>query len=329
MPPLLESLMTTTATSKFRSFNLTLPSLVSLPGGRPPNVAQYLLQSQTPGGVIPAAPVTIVSPSVTSGLRVATVPTLSTAPTLSGTSSLNLPNVRPTATPMSVPPALFKSASNDSVDVAFQQEASAAYSTFITGICHAIAVAHDTWRATAFIGGATIMGPNVNGASIAGPALSSQFVVVNAPPATALWGSAATATQPIADGLAGAWLMWAQSVRVPGLPWYPQFAAYPAPVAPPTPNVPCPLAMLTSNQSILMEGPLATAMTQRVTQAAPYGTQVIQAVAAGFAAAVAVWITSQSITNAMGQGAVPTFAPPYVPVAPVVGAVLPGLHFVA
>jgi hypothetical protein len=42
---------------------------------------------------------------------------------------------------------------------------------------------------------------------------------------------------------------------------------------------------------------------------------------------VQVWLVSTMVTNVMGQGPIPTFAPPYVPVGPVVGGIgvqLPG-----
>ena len=47
-------------------------------------------------------------------------------------------------------------------------------------------------------------------------------------------------TNAIANVIGTAWLAYTATIKVPGLPWYPAFAAFPSPVAPPTPNVPMP-----------------------------------------------------------------------------------------
>ena len=49
-----------------------------------------------------------------------------------------------------------------------------------------------------------------------------------------------------AQGISTNFAAWQNGVTVPGLPWYPTFAAVPGPVAPPTPNVPVPLVALAS-----------------------------------------------------------------------------------
>lgn len=308
--------MTTLAVTKFRSFGLTLPSFVSFPTGRPPNVAQYLVQSQLPGILIAPAPLSPVpSPSLPTGLKVVGLPTLQVA--------------RPTATPLSVPPALFKSASNDRVDVSFQQEASDAYSNYISAACHAIATAHEMWRTAACISNAIIMGPNVTGGSIMGPPLLPNIVANLLPQQTALWGVAGTFTQAIANAISAAWQQWASAASIPGMPWYPAFAAFPGPMAPPTPNVPCPVVAL-AGSSLLTSTILAQSMSQRLTQAQPYSTQLFQSIAEGFSTAVSTWMQGQQITGALGSGPVPTFAPPYVPVGSVVsGTIAQGPHFIA
>ena len=47
--------------------------------------------------------------------------------------------------------------------------------------------------------------------------------------------------------------------------------------------------------------------------------ELFEAVAFGFERAFQVWVPSQMVMNVMGTGPVPAFAPPYVPVGPVVG----------
>ncbi|MBL8485091.1 MAG: hypothetical protein JNJ60_23045, partial [Rhodocyclaceae bacterium] len=49
------------------------------------------------------------------------------------------------------------------------------------------------------------------------------------------------------------------------------------------------------------------------------GTDLAVAVAAGFEKAAIPWLGGTIVRNVLGSGPVPTFAPPYVPVGPVVG----------
>ena len=56
-------------------------------------------------------------------------------------------------------------------------------------------------------------------------------------------------------------------------------------------------------------------------------SELFEAVAFGFEKAFQVWVPSQMVMSVMGTGPVPCFAPPYVPVGPVVGGTgtqLPG-----
>jgi len=59
-------------------------------------------------------------------------------------------------------------------------------------------------------------------------------------------------------------------------------------------------------------------MTRRFGGATPLSTPFFDAIAAGFDAVVSLWLPAQQVTNVLGKGPVPTFAPPYVPVGPVV-----------
>lgn len=48
---------------------------------------------------------------------------------------------------------------------------------------------------------------------------------------------------------------------------------------------------------------------------------VYESIAEAFEQAVQTWSVTSMVTNVLGTGPVPTFAPPYVPVGPVVGGV--------
>lgn len=144
----------------------------------------------------------------------------------------------------------------------------------------------------------------------------------------------AGAPQDVVEGFMGAvaesWNSWAGSVRVPGLPWYPSFAAVPSPVAPPTPNIPSPLVALTQNRAPLEPLTLAAAIKGRIRDAAswPGGNNGIDEFCRWLNAGFITWLPKAKVQGVLGTGPVPSFAPPYVPVGPVVGghnAATPGI----
>jgi hypothetical protein len=312
VPPLFEALFVDTVKTRFRSFNLTLPTVAST--GRPANIGQFLAK----------APITSASGS--SAARPAAVVGTSTLVPKLGISA-PAPKPTPTVTPMSVPPGLFRAASNEKADVDFQIESNNEVSSYIDKICHAIVGAHDNWRYTAHFTGVQVNAIMAMGGSIRGPLLSQNMMMYG--PQTGLWGNAAAYTRAIADGLATCWREWEQSVRVPGLPWYPAFATFPMPSAPPTPNVPTPMSMLLWSPEPLLPATIATTITRKFGLPGPYSNELFTSIATGFSTAVARWFPMQLVTQVMGKGPVPTYAPPYVPVGPVVagGIIEASPHF--
>jgi hypothetical protein len=131
----------------------------------------------------------------------------------------------------------------------------------------------------------------------------------------------------LADGIWMSWKQWADGVRIPSLPWYPAFAAWPSPVAPPTPNVPTPLALCVSSGLAAMSGPvLARTITARLEAAAgpdagAGAEEDIRRLAAAVSAAFQTWVAMATVTMALGAGRA-AVAPPFVPVRPVLGSVV-------
>jgi hypothetical protein len=123
----------------------------------------------------------------------------------------------------------------------------------------------------------------------------------------------------IGNSLGAGWLQFTSSISVPGLPWYPAFAAMPAPVAPPLPNVPCPLVALTMSRAQLGATMLKTTMAAQ--SSVPDHQALFGAIAEAFSKVLDLWLASTLVTNVLGTGPVPSFAPPYVPVGPVIGGV--------
>lgn len=158
------------------------------------------------------------------------------------------------------------------------------------------------WRSQAVLKNVVVNGVNANGGSVTGPALQpliEQTMLEAGIPGAVSRGFAA----PVSN----AWNTWAASLRVPGLAWYPSFACFDGPVAPPTPNVPTPLAALGGNP-----GPLSASSLKAAIKAALH-TQDRDALAAidgfadDFAAGFSKYRSSAMVTKVMGGGPVPGF----------------------
>lgn len=185
---------------------------------------------------------------------------------------------------------------------------------YLPGITKAIALAFASWQAGATLTGVQIMAVTATGGKLSGPPLEG-LIKASAPAGHAVLNNA------IAAGVHNQMKQFEQGVKVPGLPWYPTFAAFPGPVAPPMPNAPTPLMTIAAGGAAALKGDqVRNAIVQKLPTPRPPGSeQVAGAVAAALEAAVVMWLASTMVTNVMGSGSVPTFAPPYVPVGPVVG----------
>lgn len=119
-------------------------------------------------------------------------------------------------------------------------------------------------------------------------------------------------------------------VTIPGLPWYPAFAAFPAPAAPPMPNTPWPLIACPSTglPSITVPKKLQDAMCDALSGSIKQNSNdefyktVFEAIATALSLGFTVWIASQTVTNVIGSGQVPSFVPP--PTGPIPGPVVNG-----
>jgi len=130
----------------------------------------------------------------------------------------------------------------------------------------------------------------------------------------------------VAKGVSKQWKSWQGKVMVPGLPWYPAFIAFPGPMAPPMPNIPmplivCPSAMMAdmavpSNLAKAMDDALDSSMKDKDKdkQYEALHDAIATVVSLGFL----LWLPTQLCNIVMGKGPIPSFAPPFVPVGPVV-----------
>ena len=112
------------------------------------------------------------------------------------------------------------------------------------------------------------------------------------------------------------------SLRVPGLPRYPTFEAVRMPVAPPTANSPSPLTALSCNHlDGLRPQQLGQALNAAFGVVQEYSDKLFAALAEGFWSAFDLWRSQTLVTNVIGTGPVPGYAPPIVPQGRVAGGV--------
>lgn len=305
MPPLIKAVMLEAAKTRYRTFNFKLDSVVpstvagSPAGGMPSNLG-YAAGSAAKKAVA-------VKPG---GM------TFAGAGSSSSSTSASSGGAPQQGTPMPFPPALVREASTDKRDVDHQKFVHDEISTFLDRIFDAIVRAHTEWKQQARLADVRIEAILAIGGRIDGPSLESWIKAYG--PQTGYFNGATNATNAIAAGLAREFGEWQRHTSVPGLPWYPAFAAFPGPMTPPMPNVPTPLVALKSAYLLLPQN-LQAAMQQRQSGGVTWPDKLYDAVAHGFLAGFAMWVPSQQVMMVMGKGPVPTFAPPYVPVGPVRG----------
>lgn len=217
------------------------------------------------------------------------------------------------------PSKLFVPASNNKYHVDTVAQISAKFEAYLDGICAAIAAAWSQFQSSATLGGVVVNAVTASGGVLVGPPLTP-LILAKGPKATP---QELKYTKTIAQVIGQQWTLWQTSVKVTGLPWYPPFAALPSPVAPPTPNTPVPLAAIGSAGASQMAAPQLRQLliAQHADPAALHHKELFGAVAQAVGTTFQQWLGTTQVTNVLGAGPVPTFAPPFVPVGPVVGGV--------
>jgi hypothetical protein len=187
------------------------------------------------------------------------------------------------------------------------------YFNYLDAVCSALAQAFEIWRSSASLTGVVINGPIATGGKLSGPALEG--LIRNFAPG----GSWAPYSRAIATGVHNQMRSFEKSAAVPALPLFPAFAAMPTWSAPPMRSVPTALMSICSTAQVQLEparlysGILAKAPKPKPTSF----DHVATAVAEALGGTVRIWLRTTMVVALNGSGAVPNFAPPYVPVAPV------------
>jgi hypothetical protein len=227
------------------------------------------------------------------------------------------PNEKVT-TPATTAPPLFIAASMNKYHTDTQKKLTADFGGFIDGACDAICGAWGQWQTAATMVGIVINAVTAMGGQIVGPPWTP-LLLAQLPKSTPMQ---LKYSNVIANVLGTAWLTFTSTVKVTGMPWYPAFAAVPSPVAPPVPNVPCPFAALTQVPVSISANVLKMQMVGQLGDPkAQYHQELFDAISDAFEKTYNLWKVSTMVTNVLGTGPVPTFAPPYVPVGPVVGGI--------
>ena len=116
------------------------------------------------------------------------------------------------------------------------------------------------------------------------------------------------------------WEKWAKSFYIPALPIFPSFAAFSGPAAPPTPSIPIQLTAAVYDRSSLKADAIKKEILDRLGMFRENleAQRSVERFAEWLDNSFTVAISRTQIINLMGRGQVPTFAPPLVPVGPVV-----------
>jgi hypothetical protein len=177
----------------------------------------------------------------------------------------------------------------------------------------------DEWKATAFFSGLLVNGVTATGTPgcLTGPTLVP-FMLARL---SGLIGDDRAIANAAVEGIAKNFEAWQEGVTVPALPWYPAFAAVAAPMAPPTPNAPSLFAALTSagtggmTNAASLQAAMAAAADPSVRQ---QGASTFSLIASVVSAQFQLKVLMAPVKGVLGSGPVPTFAPPMIPVGPVV-----------
>jgi hypothetical protein len=200
------------------------------------------------------------------------------------------------------------------------------FKDFMEAMLDAVQFAHTKWKTTsAKFDGLQVMAVCAIGQAgcLKGDALESD--IKSAPSCSSFDGNMKKHRDAVAKGVSKCFKDWQDNVMVPGLPWYPAFAAFPSAMAPPMPNVPMPLIACISSKmtSIIMPDDMTSAMDDALDgklkdmdKDKQYHS-MHKAIATVLALAFLMWLPAKQVMLVMGKGPIPTFAPPYVPVGPV------------
>lgn len=178
------------------------------------------------------------------------------------------------------------------------------------------------WIIASYVQGGWVRGPNAE--LTPGSLKSTVDVEQRLAQALTVARVPAPIAQVLARELGGAWRAWADGFRLTLAGAYPTLAAVPGPMAPPTPAVGAfPISRGASTGEIgLSAAMLSPRLVSTLRPLAGRDTAGLD----GAVTELSSWVESSfrdwkqtaQVVGVMGKGPIPSFAPPYVPVGPVV-----------
>lgn len=210
-------------------------------------------------------------------------------------------------------PPLFQPASLNKYHTDTQKMHIAKIGAFIDKTCSAICGAWGQWQSMATMVGIVVAGPVASVGQIVGPPLGP-LILANNPPMSSPMEM--KYTNAISNAISTGWLAFTATVKIPGMPFWPAYAAVPTPVAPPMPNVPIPFAALTQVPVTISANMLKMQMVGLLADPmAPFNQQLFEAIATAFEQCYDLWKVSTMVNNVL---AIATGGTPISPI-PAVG----------
>jgi hypothetical protein len=193
-------------------------------------------------------------------------------------------------------PPLFQPASLVKQHTDTQKMMIAKVGGFIDKTCSAICSAWSQWQQTATFSGFVVIGPMVTVGMLMAPPMGP-LILAGMPMTTPMNAKFSAA---IANTIGDAFTAWSLSVKCPGLPFYPAYAAVAVPVAPPMPNVPFPLVMFTSAQNLVSNNVMKPQMIAALADPqAPFHPQLFESIATAVETCFTTWLASTMVNNVM------------------------------
>ncbi len=213
-------------------------------------------------------------------------------------------------------PPLFQPASMNKYHTDAQKMHIAKYGEFIDGVCDAICQAWSQWQNVASMTGIMVNAVTATLGQVIGPPWTP-IILAQGPKSSPMQMKYLNA---VANVIGPAWMSYTATIKIPGLPFYPVFAVCPSPVAPPTPNVPFPVAALTQVTASITPGVMKTQMVAQLADPqAPYHQELFQSICDAFDQMFKLWQASTMVTNVLGTGPVPSMTLPVPVPGPVTG----------
>jgi hypothetical protein len=168
---------------------------------------------------------------------------------------------------------------------------------FIDDTCSAICGAWGQWQTMTSGAAFVVVGPVVSVGQFIGPPMG-QLMMANGAPMSS--PNEMKYTNVISTVIGTQWEAFVATIKCPGLPFYPAYAALPTPVAPPMPNVPFPLGQFVSATPLVSCNVMKPLMiAQLADPQAPFMSQLFESICTGFEQCFTIWNKATLVTNVM------------------------------